>query len=100
VARFLGFPLNPNQETQIMTQDWLTMLTQSRTQSESHSHNHPQAKVRVILLGTPSVNRIIYKLYQRDFAEVGAWSPPQSIPDSDEIIRVHIHRFGRSGFPT
>ena len=81
-----------------MTQDWLTVLTQSHAERAPLPQRTPQAKVRVILLGTPEdVNSVIYELYQRDFAEVSGWSPPQTIPDSGEIIRVHIRRFGRSG---
>jgi hypothetical protein len=81
-----------------MTQDWLTVLTQNQTDS-AHQRT-PQAKVRVILLGTPEdVGSVIHELYQRGFAEVSAWSPAQTIPDADEIIRVHIRRFGRSSSP-
>ncbi|HEY9640613.1 MAG TPA: hypothetical protein V6C57_09015 [Coleofasciculaceae cyanobacterium] len=75
-----------------MTKNLLTALTQRHPERPTS-----QAKVRVILLGTPNdVSSVIYELYQRGFAEVSAWSPPQSIPDSDEIIRIHIRRFGRS----
>jgi hypothetical protein len=78
-----------------MTQDWLTVLTHN--QADLAQQRNPQAKVRVILLGTPEdVSSVIYELYQRGFAEVSSWSPPQTIPDADEIIRVHIRRFGRS----
>jgi hypothetical protein len=80
-----------------MIQDFLATLTQTNVAPERHSRR--QAKVRVILLGTPEdVTRIIYDLYQRGFAEVGSWSPPQAIPDSDEIIRIQIRRFGRSAY--
>jgi hypothetical protein len=81
-----------------MIQDFLATLTQTNVASEvAPRHSQRQAKVRVILLGTPEdVTHIIYDLYQRGFAEVGSWSPPQAIPDSDEIIRIQIRRFGRS----
>ncbi len=76
-----------------MTQDWLTTLTQAHATSVRSR----QGRVRVILLGTPEdVSSVIYDLFQCNFAEIGNWSPPQVIPDSDEIIRVHIRRFGRS----
>lgn len=74
-----------------MTQDWMATLAQA-----THTPG-TQAKVRVILLGLPAdVNSVIYDLYQRGFADVNSWSPAQIIPDSDEIIRVNIRRFGRS----
>jgi hypothetical protein len=80
-----------------MAKDLLTTLTQSDPASEGLSQRRPQAKVRVILMGTPEdVSSVIYDLYQRDFADVNDWSPPQPIPNSDEIIRVQIRRFGRS----
>jgi hypothetical protein len=93
-----GFFSNLKIKEKIMTQDWLTVFTQSH--ADSAPSRTPQAKVRVILLGTPEdVSSVIYELYQRGFAEVSAWSPPQMIPDADEIIRVHIRRFGRSSSP-
>jgi len=80
-----------------MAKDLLTTLTHSDPASEGLSQRRPQAKVRVILMGTPEdVSSVIYDLYQRDFADVNDWSPPQPIPNSDEIIRVQIRRFGRS----
>ncbi|HEY9643309.1 MAG TPA: hypothetical protein V6C57_22665 [Coleofasciculaceae cyanobacterium] len=94
VAKFLGFPHHPKPGERIMSKDFFIALTQNAPLTASS----PQAKVRVILLGTPQdVNTVIYDLHQRGFAEVAAWSPPQSIPDSREIIRVHIRRFGRHG---
>jgi hypothetical protein len=82
-----------------MVKDLLAALTQSDTASEGLPQRG-QAKVRVILLGTPEdVSSVIYDLYQRGFADVGDWSPPQPIPNSDEIIRVQIRRFGRSPSP-
>ena len=80
-----------------MTTDWLSVLIQN--QADPAQQHTPQAKVRVILLGTPAdVGSVIYELYQRGFAEVSSWSPPQTISDSGEIIRVQIRRFGRSGY--
>ncbi|MBW4658837.1 MAG: hypothetical protein KME15_09185 [Drouetiella hepatica Uher 2000/2452] len=78
-----------------MLQDFIATLTQTEG-----AIAHPAAKVRMILLGTPEdVNSVIYDLYQRGFAEVTAWSPPQPIPDSQEVIRLLIRRFGRSASP-
>ncbi len=75
-----------------MVQDLIAALTQN----EGAIAPTP-AKVRIILLGTPEdVSSVTYDLYQRGFAEVTAWSPPQPIPDSREIIRLLIRRFGRS----
>jgi hypothetical protein len=92
----LGFTQNPKtQENSIMAKELLALTHDADL--EPHRQRTPQAKVRVILLGTPEdVSSVIYDLYQRGFAEVGAWSPPQPIPHSDEIIRVQIRRFGRS----
>jgi hypothetical protein len=81
-----------------MAKDLLSTLAHSDAASKELPQRSPQAKVRVILLGTPEdVSSVIYDLYQRDFADVNDWSPPQPIPNSDEIIRVQIRRFGRSG---
>ena len=78
-----------------MAKDLFTVLAQN--QAEPLPQQTVQAKVRVILMGAPDdVSSVIYDLYQRGFAEVSAWSPPQAIPDSNEIIRVQIRRFGRS----
>jgi hypothetical protein len=80
-----------------MAKDLITALTHSDAASE-RLPQRGQAKVRVILLGTPEdVSSVIHELYQRGFADVGDWSPPQPIPHTDEIIRVQIRRFGRSG---
>jgi hypothetical protein len=80
-----------------MVKDLLAALTQSDADSARLPQRSPQAKVRVILMGTPEdVSSVIYDLYQRGFADVGDWSPPQPIPHTDEIIRVQIRRFGRS----
>jgi hypothetical protein len=93
----LGFFQNSKlQENSVMAKDFLSALTHSDAAPEGLPQRG-QAKVRVILLGTPEdVSSVIYDLYQRDFADVGDWSPPQPIPNSNEIIRVQIRRFGRS----
>ncbi|MBW4658290.1 MAG: hypothetical protein KME15_06420 [Drouetiella hepatica Uher 2000/2452] len=75
-----------------MLQDFIAALTQT-----DEAIAHTPAKVRIILLGTPEdTSSVIYDLYQRGFAEVTSWSPPQPIPDSREVIRLLIRRFGRS----
>jgi hypothetical protein len=98
----LGFFQNSkNQENSIMVKDLLAALTQSDAAPQGLPQRRPQAKVRLILMGTPEdVSSVIYDLYQRGFAEVGDWSPPQPIPHTDEIIRVQIRRFGRSPSPS
>ncbi|NJR65322.1 MAG: hypothetical protein HC772_08385 [Leptolyngbyaceae cyanobacterium CRU_2_3] len=81
----------------IGVQNLLAALIQGNADLERHPQRTPQAKARVILLGTPEdVSSVIYELYQRGFAEVAVWSPLQPIPDSGEIIRLLIRRFGRS----
>jgi hypothetical protein len=91
VAKFLGFLHHPKTGEPIMSKDLITTLTQSDPAPAS-----PQAKVRVILLGAPQdVNSVIHDLYHRGFADIGDWSPAQIIPDTGEIIRVQIRRFGR-----
>ena len=54
-----------------------------------------QSRLRVILIGYPEdVNREILNLYHCGY-EIDAWSPPQRIPNTTEVIAVYTKRSRR-----
>lgn len=54
-----------------------------------------QSRLRVILIGYPEdVNREILNLYHCGY-EIDAWSPPQRIPNTTEVITVYTKRSRR-----
>jgi hypothetical protein len=62
-------------------------------------YNSPQSgrsRIRIILIGTiEDVTQQIHR-FRRSGLEVPQWSPPQRIPDSDEVVCVYIQNGGRS----
>lgn len=51
-----------------------------------------QSRLRVILIGYPEdVNREILNLYHCGY-EIDAWSPPQRVPNTPEVITVYTKR--------
>jgi hypothetical protein len=63
----------------------------------SHSPQTGQSRVRLIAIGTSEdLIQLIHRLH-RCGLEVPQWSPPQPIPDSNEVVRVYIQNGGRSG---
>lgn len=62
--------------------------------AQLHSGGH-QARLRVILVGYPEdVNREILNLYHCGY-DIEAWSPPQRIPGSDEVVSIYAKRSDR-----
>jgi hypothetical protein len=62
-------------------------------------YNSPQSgqsRIRIILIGAiEDVTQQIHR-FRRSGLEVPQWSPPQRIPDSDEVVCVYIQNGGRS----
>ena len=55
-----------------------------------------QSRLRLILIGFPEdVNREILNLYHCGY-DLDAWSPPQRIPGTAEVVTVYIKRSHRS----
>lgn len=51
-----------------------------------------QSRLRLILIGFPEdVNREILNLHHCGY-DIDAWSPPQHIPGSAEVVAVYIKR--------
>ena len=55
-----------------------------------------QSRLRIILIGFPEdVNREILNLHHCGY-DLDAWSPPQRIPGTAEVVTVYIKRSHRS----
>lgn len=55
-----------------------------------------QSRLRLILIGFPEdVNREILNLHHCGY-DLDAWSPPQCIPGTAEVVTVHIKRSRRA----
>jgi hypothetical protein len=55
-----------------------------------------RSRIRIILIGTiEDVTQQIHR-FRRCGLEVPQWSPPQRIPDTDEVVCVYIQNGGRS----
>jgi hypothetical protein len=62
-------------------------------------YNSPQSgrsRIRIILIG--SIEDVTQQIHRFRHAglEVPQWSPPQRIPDADEVVCVYIQNGGRS----
>jgi hypothetical protein len=63
----------------------------------SHSPQTGQSRIRLIAIGTAEdLVQLIHRLH-RSGLEVPQWSPPQPIPETNEVVRVYIQNGGRSG---
>jgi hypothetical protein len=63
----------------------------------SQSPLRGKSRVQIIAIGLPEdVLQVMYRLHPCGL-EVPLWSPPQPIPDTDEIVRVYIQNAGQSG---
>ena len=63
----------------------------------SHSPQTGRSRIRLIAIGTPEdLVQLIHRLH-RCGLEVPQWSPPQPIPETNEVVRVYIQNGGRSG---
>jgi hypothetical protein len=61
----------------------------------SHSPQTGQSRIRLIAIGTSEdLIQLIHRLH-RSGLEVPQWSPPQPIPDSNEVVRVYIQNGGQ-----
>jgi hypothetical protein len=62
-------------------------------------YNSPQngrSRIRIILIGTiEDVTQQIHR-FRHCGLEIPQWSPPQRIPDTDEVVCVYIQNGGRS----
>jgi hypothetical protein len=62
----------------------------------SQSPLRGKSRVQIIAIGAPEdVLQLMYRLH-RCGLEVPQWSPPQPIPDTEEIVRVYIQNAGQS----
>jgi hypothetical protein len=62
----------------------------------SRSSLRGKSRVQLIAIGTPEdVLQLLYRLH-RCGLEVSLWSPPQPIPDTEEIVRVYIQNAGQN----
>ena len=63
----------------------------------SQSPLRGKSRVQIIAIGAPEdVLQLMYRLH-RCGLEIPLWSPPQPIPDTDEIVRVYIQNAGQNG---
>jgi hypothetical protein len=61
----------------------------------SQSSLRGKSRVQLIAIGAPEdVLQLMYRLH-RCGIEIPLWSPPQPIPDTEEIVRVYIQNAGR-----
>ncbi len=62
----------------------------------SQSPLRGKSRVQLIAIGTAEdVLQLIYRLH-RCGIEVPLWSPPQPIPDTEEIVRIYIQNAGQN----
>ena len=62
----------------------------------SQSPLRGKSRVQLIAIGAPEdVLQLMYRLH-RCGLEIPMWSPPQPIPDTEEIVRVYIQNAGQS----
>jgi hypothetical protein len=62
----------------------------------SRSSLRGKSRVQLIAIGTPEdVLQLMHRLH-RCGLEVPLWSPPQPIPDTEEIVRVYIQNTGQN----
>jgi hypothetical protein len=61
----------------------------------SQSSLRGKSRVQLIAIGTPEdVLQLMHRLH-RCGIEVPLWSPPQPIPNTEEIVRVYIQNAGQ-----
>jgi hypothetical protein len=61
----------------------------------SQSPLRGKSRVQIIAIGLPEdVLQFMYRLHPCGI-EVPLWSPPQPIPDTEEIVRVYIQNAGQ-----
>ncbi len=62
----------------------------------SQSPLRGKSRVQIIAIGAPEdVLQLMHRLH-RCGLEVPMWSPPQPIPDTEEIVRVYIQNAGQN----
>jgi hypothetical protein len=62
----------------------------------SRSPLRGKSRVQIIAIGAPEdVLQLMHRLH-RCGLEVPLWSPPQPIPDTEEIVRVYIQNAGQN----
>jgi hypothetical protein len=63
----------------------------------SQSPLRGKSRVQIIAIGLPEdVLQLMHRLH-RCGLEVPLWSPPQPIPDTEEVVRVYIQNAGQPG---
>jgi hypothetical protein len=61
----------------------------------SQSPLRGKSRVQIIAIGAPEdVLQLMHRLH-RCGLEIPMWSPPQPIPDTEEIVRVYIQNAGQ-----
>jgi hypothetical protein len=101
VAKFLVFLKQKPKTKETMTHynpdqsganpQWQTLLSVF-----SQSSLRGKSRVQIIAIGAPEdVLQLMYRLH-RCGLEVPLWSPPQPIPDTEEIVRVYIQNAGQN----
>ena len=62
----------------------------------SQSPLRGKSRVQIIAIGTPEdVLQLMHRLH-RCGLEVPLWSPPQPIPNTEEVVRIYIQNAGRN----
>ena len=62
----------------------------------SQSPLRGKSRVQLIAIGAPEdVLQLMHRLH-RCGLEIPMWSPPQPIPDTEEIVRVYIQNAGQN----
>ena len=64
----------------------------------SQSSLRGKSRVQIIAIGLPEdVLQFMYRRLHPCGLEIPLWSPPQPIPDTEEIVRVYIQNARQSG---
>jgi hypothetical protein len=62
----------------------------------SHSPQRGKSRVQLIAIGAAEdVLQLMYRLH-RCGLEVPQWSPPQPIPETEEVVRIYIQNSGQN----
>jgi hypothetical protein len=62
----------------------------------SHSPLRGKSRVQIIAIGAAEdVLQLMYRLH-RCGLEVPQWSPPQPIPETEEVVRIYIQNSGQN----
>jgi hypothetical protein len=101
VAKFLVFLKKTKNQGTIMTfhnsdqSDNAARLNTLLT-AFSQSSLRGKSRVQLIAIGAPEdVLQLMYRLH-RVGIEISLWSPPQPIPNTEEVVRIYIQNAGQN----